>query len=286
MILQLVLILVLAPFIQGVIGTVRARLSGRPGSPPWQPYRDLRKLVRKEHRTARSSSRWLQATPGLTLGIALSIVLLIPPVVGLKSALLPFDAILLAFLFALGRAALLVTALDTGSQFGAIGVGRELTFAAITEAPLVLALLGGAVLGRSSPLHANESYVLGSLLAGSALFLVLLFESARVPVDNQETHYELTMIHEALLLEFSGANLAILQYASYLRQAALVALLAFVLSGTGIPDVLALLIVVAAIPFVEAFQAKLRLFEVPQLASTATILAIAAIGFDLIGAGR
>ncbi len=208
------------------------------------------------------------------MGSSVAILFLLPQVFSAGVRANALDVVALVLFFALGRAAMVVAALDTGSSFSAMAVGREIAFAAIVEAPFLLALL------------AARSTQASALLAGSALFIVLLFETARVPIDNQETHYELTMIHEGMLLEYAGPVFAAWQYAAQLRQAAMAILVAFVFAGSGLPAPLCLIAVAAAIPFVEAFQAKMRLFELPHLASAATLLAIAAMGIDIIGAAR
>lgn len=272
--LQVLALLVMAPLVQGVLASMRARLSGRPGPPFVQPYRDLAKFLRKAPRAGRAGSSLGFAAAGFALGTSVTILILLPHILGDSVRTTVLDVVALVFLFALGRAAMVLAALDSNSAFSAMAVGREIAFAAIVEAPFLLALLAA----RSTPSSA--------LLAGSALFIILLFESARVPVDNQETHYELTMIHEGMLLEYAGPVFAAWQYSAQLRQVAMLVLVAFVLAGSGLPMALCLVAAVAAIPFVEAFQAKLRLFDVPQLATAATLLAVAALGIDIIGGLR
>ncbi|MDH2909954.1 MAG: NADH-quinone oxidoreductase subunit H [Candidatus Eremiobacteraeota bacterium] len=272
--LQVLAILVFAPLVQGVLASMRAWLSGRPGPPFLQPYRDLAKLLRKEPRAGRVGSLVGFVAAGFALGTAVTILMMLPHILDDSVRTTALDVVALVLLFALGRAAVVIAALDTDSSFSAMAVGREIAFAAIVEAPFLLALLAA----RSTPSSA--------LLAGSALFIVLLFESARVPVDNQETHYELTMIHEGMLLEYAGPVFAAWQYGAQLRQVAMLVLVAFVLAGSGLPMTLCFVAAVMAIPFVEAFQAKMRLFDVPQLATAATLLALAALGIDIIGGVR
>ncbi len=273
-IVQVVLVLLCAPLLQGVFALMRARLSGRPGPPLLQPYRDLAKFMRKHARAGRGESAVGFAAAGFALGSAIAILLLLPNIFAAGRAYAAFDIVALVFFFALGRAATVFSALDTGSSFSAMAVGREIAFAAIIEAPFLLALLAA----RTVPVSA--------LLAGAALFIVLLFESARVPVDNQETHYELTMIHEGMLLEYSGPVFATWQYCAQLRQAAMIVLVAYTLAAGGISPLLSSIVVIAALPVVEAFQAKMRVFDVPQLATAATLLAVAALGIDTLGGLR
>ena len=273
-IVQALALLAFAPLLQGALALLRARLSGRPGPALLQPYREFAKLLGKRARAGRPHAAIGFAASGFALGTSIVILFLLPDLFGASRHDAAFDVVALVLFFALGRAATVLAALDTGSSFSAMAVGREIAFAAIIEAPFLLALLAA----RSVPASA--------LLAGSALFIVLLFESARVPVDNQETHYELTMIHEGMLLEYAGPVFAAWQYSAQLRQAAMVVLVAYVLSGGGISPIIASFLVVATLPFVEAFQAKMRVFDVPQLATAATLLAVAALGIDTLGGLR
>lgn len=269
-------VIVLAPLLQGLLRSARARFSGRPGPVPWQPYRDLWKLAGKEALATERTSWVFLAAPGAVLGVALTFVWVLPPLSSSGHALRAFDPVALVLLLALGRFVLVLAALDTRSSFEDMAAGREITFGALTEAPLILALVGGALAGGT----------LGGLLAACALLLVMLSETARIPVDNQETHYELTMIHEGLLLEYSGWHLAAVQAAAYLRQAAFFLLAAFLLSGAGAIALLWVLGLAAFVALLESVSAKWRLFDVPQLFSAALVLAVAALGIDLIGGVR
>jgi formate hydrogenlyase subunit 4 len=282
--LQFIVLVALAPLLQGVMRSIRAKLSGRPGPSPLQPYRDLRKLWSKEALVAQSTSPLVVATPGIVLGVALTFAALVPPAAG--GAALGASAVAMTLLLALGRFALVLAALDVRSGFAAMAASREMTFAALTEGPLILALISGAVLSPDSPaaLAAGRTPVSG-ILAAAALLLVMLFETARIPIDNQETHYELTMIHEGLGLEYSGWELALLQAAAFVRQAAFFVLAARLLPGTGALTVAWIGALAVAIPVVERVYAKMRLFEVPQLFASATVLALASIGLRLAGLG-
>lgn len=264
--LQILLLIGAAPLLQGVLRRLRARLQSKPGPSVFQPYRDLRKLWYRQAVLARRSLVLL-AAPGVALGVALAFVAIVPVKNG---APWTADAVAIALLLALGRFVLVLAALDTRSAFEGMAVGREIAFAALTEAPLILALL------------AAGNAVSGALSAG-ALLLVMLWETARVPVDNQATHYELTMIHEGLVLEFSGWQLAMLQYAAYLRQAAFFVLLAVLLPGTGLMEAAWIVVAIVLIPCIETAYAKLRLFEVPQLFASALVLSIASIGLRIAG---
>lgn len=268
---QAVLIVLLAPLLQGFMQKVRARLCGRPGASVLQPYRDLRKLFSKEAVVAASTSALVLAAPGVALGCALTIALLVPAFPHAARV----DAFALALTLALGRFVLVLAALDSRSNFGGMSASREMLFAGLTEAPLILAIASAALLGSA----------LAQIFAVAAILLVLLSEIARVPVDNQETHYELTMIHEGLVLEYSGWHLCLLHAASYIRQAALLVLAAALMPGSGDAFAGWLALFVLMIPAIERRFAKLRLFEVPQLFGTATLLAAASIGIRMLGIG-
>ncbi len=275
--LQILAIAAFAPLLQGALRRLRARLQGRPGAPVLQPYYDLCKLWSKEAGVARASSVVL-ASPGVALGVALTFVILVPNVATAGSSPWRIDVVALALLLSLGRFVLLLAALDTTSAFEGMAAGRELAFAALTEAPLMLALIGSTLFPRAPA--AGVSIWAGTLSAG-ALMLVMLSETARLPVDNQETHYELTMIHEGLLLEYSGWQLAALNYASYLRQAAFFTLAALLLPGRGIATIGWIAALTFAVAAIETTYAKLRLFQVPQLFTSALILSLASIGLRI-----
>ena len=267
---QIAVLLAVAPLLQGVIKSLRARLQGRPGPSPLQPYRDLRKLARKGIVLPHEVSLVFLAAPGLYAGSALVLAYLVPTI-GSRA---PLDAIAIALVLAFGRFALVLAALDARSSFEGMAASREATFAALGEAPLVLALVSTALPGATS---------LGALFTAAAIFIVNLSEMARIPIDNQETHYELTMIHEGLALEYSGRHLALVQYAAAVRQAALLVLAAMLLPGSGGSTFAWFCALVLATAIVERTFAKLRLFEVPSLFALATLLAFFGIAVRLTG---
>jgi formate hydrogenlyase subunit 4 len=264
--LQFVLVVALAPLVEGGMASLRARLQGRPGPSPLQPYRDLRKLWLKEAVFPAAGSAIVTAVPGVVFGVALTFAALLPALAGPRP--LVIDAVALALLLALGRVAIVLAALDTRSSFAAMAASREMTFASLTEAPLIVALVAG-----------------GGFLAAAALLLVMLSETARIPVDNGETHYELTMVHEGLALEYSGWQLALVQAAAYVRQASFVVLAALLLPGGAAFAPLWIASILVLIPAVERLYAKMRLFDVPQLFASATVLALASVGLRLAGHG-
>ncbi len=283
--LQLLVIIVLAPLLQGAMKLLRARLQGRPGSSALQPYRDLAKLCRKESILPDGVSPIAVAAPGIALGVALTFAGALPIAV---PGIPPLGEIVaLVLLLALSRFTLGLAALDSRSTFAGMAASREQTVASLVEPTLLLALLGAATLGRGTQLSSllHLPFGLAGLLALGAFFLVILAETARVPIDNQETHYELTMIHEGLSLEFSGWQLAFVQAASYVRQLSFLLLAGLLLPGGTVWTVAAWAVVLAmAIAVVETLFAKMRLFEIPQLLASAFVLAAASIMLRLLGA--
>ena len=255
--IQFTLLLVLAPLLHGLMRSIRAKLQGRPGPSPVQPYRDLRKLWGKAAVLPVGSCAITVAVPGIVFGTALTFATLIPTIGG--ETPLEINAVALVLLLALGRFALVLAALATRSGFAAMAASREMTFASLTEAPLILALVSVAFAGQGALARTALSRdPLAGILAAGALLLVMLSETARMPVDNQETHYELTMIHEGLVLEYSGWELALLQAAAYVRQASFFILAALMLPGNGLMSVAWVLVLTAFIPLVERMYAKMR----------------------------
>jgi formate hydrogenlyase subunit 4 len=283
--LQVVAIVGLAPLVQGAMKSLRAQLVGRPGPSPVQPYRDLIKLWGKEALLPEGVSSITLAAPGIVLGVALAFVTLLPlgPRNGLDSLA---GAVALVLLLALGRFVLILAALDTRSSFSGMAASREATFGALAEPALLISLLGAAAVSGGTRLSALGAlpFTPASVLAFAAFFLISLAETARVPIDNQETHYELTMVHEGLSLEYSGWQLALVQGAAYIKQFGFLLLGGLLLPGSAWWAHAGWALVMACgITLVENALAKLRLFEVPQVLGTAFILAATSIGLRLLG---
>jgi formate hydrogenlyase subunit 4 len=284
--LQLLLVVALAPLIHGAMKRLRANLQGRPGPSPLQPYRDIRKLWRKEALLPTDSSVIARIAPGVSIGVAVTFAVALPVVSQVQQGGV-IDVIALAFLLGIERFVLALAALGTRSAFAAMASSREMTFGSLIEPALLVALLGGAALSGDTSLSLllGQRFGLASALAFAAFFLVMLAETSRIPIDNQETHYELTMIHEGLELEYSGWMLAMLQLASQIRQVCFMVLASMLLPGglslwTHLPWIIAVMI---AVTIVETLFAKVRLFEVPQLLGSAFILAATSVGLRLIG---
>ncbi|MEP7160095.1 MAG: NADH-quinone oxidoreductase subunit H [Dermatophilaceae bacterium] len=290
----------LAPVITGVMRQVRARMEGRAGAGIWQPWRDLRKQFRKEPLSAATTSWMSWVGPVVLMTTGLALCALVPLVGTVTLPLIPDDLFVVVGLLLLGTVALALVGLDAGTAFGGMGSSRHMTIAALVEPTVLLAvyalsvpvgtsLLSGIVTSRADNPTAIWSPV--SVLAVAALAIAVIAEAGRLPVDNPATHLELTMVHEAMVLETSGRDLAWLELGSQLRLAALLGLLAALVAPFGLAaqvtvPLLALgvvslavkvLLLAAALAAAEVFVAKLRLFRVPELLAGSFTLALVAV---------
>ncbi|MDD5564136.1 MAG: NADH-quinone oxidoreductase subunit H [Thermoanaerobaculaceae bacterium] len=280
----------LAPLLGGVIAKTKAFFAGRTGAPLLQGYFDLAKLLRKGAVYSATTSWVFRAGPVLSIG-AVAVALALVPMGGTPAPLaFPGDFLVLAYLLALARFFTVIAALDTGSAFEGMGASREAQFSALAEPGLVLcffalarnadALSLSAGLGALSP-GAWRSHAAVLALVAAALFIVFLAENARIPVDDPTTHLELTMIHEVMVLDHGGPDLALIEAASWLKLWVLGALVVGVVVPvrTGVPVmdggvfVAAMLLLGVAVGVVESAMARLRLLRVPQLLVASGVLA-------------
>src|SRR6266849_8609191 len=244
---QALVALALAPGLVGFIRWWKARLQGRRGAAPWLVYYDLRKLFGKEVVVSKNASWIFRFAPYLVFCTTVAVTLLIP----LVAAPLPFDRIgdllLIVYLLLLGTFFLALAGLDPGTAFGGMGASREMTIAAIAEPTIALSIFGLAVGAGSTNLsrivaetlaHPSAAISPGHLLGFAALFVVMLAETGRLPVDNPSTHLELTMIHEAMTLEYSGRYLALIEWAAALRLLIFFSLLANMFAPWGVATTL------------------------------------------------
>ncbi len=292
--IHLLLALVLSPLMLGVINRTKAWFAGRCGLPLLQAYYDLSKLLRKGAVYSRTTTWVFRAGPIVGLAAVLVATALVP--LGGEPAPLAFtgDLILLAYVLGLMRFFTVAAALDTGSSFEGMGASREVTFSALAEPALLLGLAAVARLTGSLSLSGMSAAVsletwrqAGPVLAlvAAALMVVLLAENARLPVDDPNTHLELTMIHEVTVLDHSGPDLAFILYGAALKlwvlAALLVGLVLPVRTGNAWLDVGAALggmfAVAVAVGVLESSMARLRLLRVPQLLVGAGALAALAL---------
>jgi formate hydrogenlyase subunit 4 len=297
---ETLLALALAPGVAGLVRWLKARLQSRSGAPPWQPYRELRKLFLKEVVVSENAS-WLFRVAPYAVFASLSAIAFLVPVVVVPHR---FDAIgdlfVVVYLLLFGTFWLALGGLDPGSAFGGMGSSRDVTVAALAEPTTATAIFALALGAGSTNLGAivvatlNEPWAVltpGHLLAFAALFIVAVAEAGRLPVDNPSTHLELTMIHEAMVLEYSGRYLALLEWAACLKLFLFLVLLANLFFPWGIATTPAfgalawaaitlffkLALLVAVLAVMETRVAKLRLFRVPELLTTSFLLALLAI---------
>jgi formate hydrogenlyase subunit 4 len=301
------MLLLLPPLLLGVINRVKARFAGRQGPPLLQPYYDLLRLMRKGLVISRTTTWVFRAGPMVSLAAVVLAGLLVP--FGPFAAPVTFsgDLILFAYLFGLARFFTTSAALDTGSAFEGMGAAREVTFACLAEPALflgflVLVKLSGA-LSLTPMFHAPASAPLGGLnvaavvLVAIGLFIVLLAENCRIPVDDPNTHLELTMIHEVMVLDHSGPLLGMILYGSAVKLLVLAALIGHVivpydiqLPGAGMEAWSAALnwglfvgVVVAlaaVVGVVESVMARLQMRHVPTLLVAACLLC--GLGFLMV----
>ena len=297
-------LLAVAPLLRGGIKKMKATMQMRKGPPLLQGYYDLAKLFRKE--TVRSeTASWVYVLgPRLYFAAAVAATMLVPVLVA-ASPLDGAGGILgLVGILALGRFALAAAALDTGSPFGGMGSSREMTIAALAEPALMLGLFTSALAAGSLDLGAVVRGALtpgalfrpSDILALSGLFVVLIAETGRIPVDNPATHLELTMIHEAMVLEYSGPDLALVEWASALKELLYITLLIdlfipFGIATTIAPGPVAIAAVAwvakvfvfgVVITLVETTNAKLRLFRVPELVAVSLGLGFIALAIRFL----
>jgi formate hydrogenlyase subunit 4 len=300
MLLQTALLLLLSPLLSGVIKNWKAKLQNRRGPRIWQPYLDIAKFLRKDMVISEHASWVFTGAPYVVFITPLLAGLMVPMVASQAPLSLFGGALAFVGLLALGRFFLALGGLDPASAFGGMGSSREMTISAIAEPALILSIFTVAITAGSTDLSRMVQATQGPawkllnpshVMAFAALFIVLLAETGRLPVDNPATHLELTMIHEAMLLEYSGRYLAFMEWGAAVKQLVLMTLLVnvffplgiatentFVALGLGLLFYLAkLLVLAAAVVLVETTNAKLRLFRVPDLLSTAFALATLAL---------
>ncbi len=294
---QVIFLMVLAPAVSWFIKRMKAASQNRRGPTLVQVYSDLGKLFRKDMVISETAS-WIFHLMPFVLFASTVAAALIVPVLG-NHALLGFmgDAILFVYLFALGRFFLALAALDAGTTFGGMGSSREMTLSSLAEPAMLLAFFSLGFRSHTLSLGGMVSYFAGAepfqvlfftSLAFGALLIVTIAESGRIPVDNPATHLELTMIHEAMILEYSGRYLALIEWGHQIKQLVFLTLLANLFLPWGIAGSwsfpalgLALILYLAKVFFlafvigwIEIHLAKLRLFRVPDFLSVAFVLAI------------
>lgn len=291
---------VLAPLLVGGVQSVKATLQGRRGSGPLQPYRELRRLWHRSGVDPEGAGPAYRAAPAV-VGAALLVCLLTVPVAAYGTGWpAGHDVLVVAGLLALARVAMALSAWDTGGAFGLMGASRDLTFAVLGEALLVTTALVAALPAGTTDLRAMWSANAGGAIwaepahwcGALAMGLVVLLETGRQPIDNPDTHLELTMIHEGPLLEYAGRDLAMLQWAAAARHWVVLVLAA----GLFLPHpqafgpalaalALGVVALVLGLGVVETWQAKMRLLRVPPILLAGTAVALLGVVTWVVGGG-
>jgi formate hydrogenlyase subunit 4 len=285
-VIQIAVILLIAPFLNGVIKKVKALTQKRKGAPLLQQYFDLYKLLKKRSVVSETASWIFRVTPFIVFATALSASLFVPVTTVISAASFPGDVIMLFSVLALGRFFMVISALDTGSTFGGMGGSREAMISALIEPSILVTFLTLGLYANSTSVSAimkaagaagipllNPMFILSFL----AMLIIIISETSRIPVDDPSTHLELTMVHEAMLLEYSGRGLALMEYGASIKQLVLITLLVNVfvpvdqlLSVTGAAAVVvSLLIYLVKVTLasvltgiIESFTVKIRFFSV------------------------
>jgi formate hydrogenlyase subunit 4 len=298
-VLQAAGLLAVAPLLKTVIKKMKARLQNRQGPPLMQGYYDLAKLLRKEPVRSDVATWVFVMGPRMYFAAAVAASTLVPVIFAAAPLEAAGGILLLVGTLALGRFALATAALDTGSPFGGMGASRDMTIAALAEPALMLGLFASALAAGSMNLGVlvrtlvQEGVALhpADILAFAGLFIIVVAETGRIPVDNPATHLELTMIHEAMVLEYAGPDLALVEWASAVKELLYLTLLVDLFMPVGIATSIApvalfvgtvawlgkVFVLAVAVTVVESTNAKLRLFRVPELVSISLGLAFLAL---------
>jgi formate hydrogenlyase subunit 4 len=292
---QTALFIAAAPLLAGWVKWVKAWLQNRRPPPLRQPYRDLRRLLAKQVLLAENASPVFRVAPYVVCGTAVLAASVIPLVLVAIPMTAMADVIVLVGLFALGRFFLALAALDVGTPFGGLGASREMTVAALAEPAMLMVVFTLAMVASSTNLSTIITHTLHQplalrpslLLALLALLLVGIAETGRIPVDNPATHLELTMIHEALILEYSGRHLALMELAAQVKLMIYAVLVVNLFVPWGIAErpAAGALLLGALLACAETAVAKMRLFRVATFLAVAfTVALIGMLSFVILEA--
>jgi formate hydrogenlyase subunit 4 len=293
---EAVLMVGLAPLATALVKLFKARLQNRRGPSLLQSYRDLAKLFAKQPVLAEHASWIFRLAPYVIFAATALAAAIVPVILVAMPLTAAADVIALVALLALARFFTALAAMDTGTAFGGMGASREMTFAALSEPAMLMSIFVLSIAAHSTNLSAMIDTVLNSGLglrpslafALAALVMVAIAETGRIPVDNPATHLELTMVHEAMILEYSGRYLALIEWANQIKLLLFATLLlnlflpwgmaqdsspVSVLIATG-AWLLKLLLLFGLLSLLETWMAKMRIFRVPEYLGLAFLLAI------------
>jgi formate hydrogenlyase subunit 4 len=289
----------------GLMRKVRARMEGRVGAPIFQPLRDVRKLMRKE-RLRPDSATWIFPLAPVVLVATVAVAAAMSPLITTRPALgSGADLFVVVYLLLVGSTVLALASLDAGTAFGGMGSSRAVTIGALAEPALLVTILALSEAAHSSNFPAIIRTTLADpgvivsparLFALAALLIVIVAESGRLPVDNPATHLELTMIHEAMILEYAGPDLALVTVGEAMRLALLLSVFANLTLPWGIASTASagavgfglvvlcakVAVVASVLALVEVFMAKMRLFRLPELLAGAFVLALMGVVSGLV----
>lgn len=295
--METLFLITIAPLVSGIITKVKNNLRMRKGPGVFQPYHNLIKLFYKEEVRSKNTSWIFAVAPSIMLGSSILAALITPVfTIGYCAANIG-DFILIIFIFSLGRFFIALAALDAGSSFGGMGSSREMFISSLAEPAAILSIFAVSLNAGTTNLGIISGLGIvkfSSIAAGMSLLMVTIAETSRIPIDNQETHLELTMIHEAMVLEYSGRSLAFIELASHIKQMVFFSLIAVILFPTGSMGgniitvigvyILKILGISAVVSLLEISCAKMRLFRAMDFLAFSFVMALAAIVISIMGA--
>ncbi|MBI5188045.1 MAG: respiratory chain complex I subunit 1 family protein [Nitrospirae bacterium] len=290
---QFLIIIIFSPLINGIIKKIKATMQGRRGPGILQPYYDLIRLFKKDMVISSVTSWIFKATPYIVFTATITASMIVPVITTKASLGMMGDVIALIYIFALGRFFMALAGLDAGTAFGGEGSSREMTVAILVEPIMMLSIFTAAISAGSTNIARIAQiqgifYSPSHILALFAFIVAIIAETGRIPVDNPDTHLELTMIHEGMLLEYSGPYLALMEWAHYMKQMLLFTIAVDIFFPLGISNntefsgiaisfsayILKMLFIAFLTAFVESTRAKMRFFQMPSLLGWAFVLAL------------
>ena len=291
--LQFVIIIIFSPLIQGIIKKFKAGLQGRVGAGILQPYYDIIRLLKKEMVLSSVTSWIFKVTPYIVFISTIVAAMMVPVIITKSSFSIMGDVIVLIYIFALGKCFMALAALDAGTAFGGEGSSREMIVSILVEPMIMLCIFTVAITAGSTNIARIAEpqgfiFTPSHVLALLAFMIAIIADTGRVPVDNPDTHLELTMIHEGMLLEYSGKYLALMEWSHYMKQMLLFTLAADMFFPVGIAHnietsslivssgvySLKILFMAGIMAIVESTRAKMRFFQLPSLLGGSFVLAV------------
>ncbi len=291
--LQFIIIVLFSPLIQGIIKKLKAHMQGRVGPGIFQPYNDLIRLMKKEMVVSRVTSWVFRVSPYIVFASTVAAAMIIPVITTRSPFGVMGDVIALIYILAAGRFFMAIAGLDAGTAFGGEGSSREMAVAILVEPMMMLSIFTAAISAGSTNIARiagaqDVVYSPSHVLALCAFMVAIVAETGRIPVDNPDTHLELTMIHEGMLLEYSGRYLALMEWAHFMKQMLLFTLAVDIFFPVGmaatteLPGLalsfgiyfMKMVCMAFLMAFVESSRAKLRFFQLPSLLGGAFALAL------------